>query len=188
MSKSKKRVRRTGDRRSKRPRFGGLIGVKNGPTVVVSGGFESFGFEASETKDVTVDDYGRIRRAHRDGMSIREMARRFHRSRSKIRQILRGESEPKPYAKRSRQSAPKLGPFKTRVLEILKEDESAPPKHVTRRCAREACLLGTVQLEFQRSVYSERIRRLSRWLFERLQSEDGPEGRYQGLTIQSVAS
>ena len=42
MSKSKKRVRRCGDRRSKRTCFGGLIGVENGPTVVVSGGFESF--------------------------------------------------------------------------------------------------------------------------------------------------
>ena len=99
-----------------------------------------------------MDDYGRIRRAHRDGMSIREMARRFHNSRSKIRQILRGESEPKPYSKRSRQRAPKLGPFKARILEILKEDESAPPKqcHTAMR------------------------------IFERLQSEDGPEGRYQG--------
>ena len=30
---------------------------------------------------LTVDDYGRIRRAHRDGMSIREIARQFHHSR-----------------------------------------------------------------------------------------------------------
>ena len=101
---------------------------------------------------LTVDDYGRIRRAHRDGMSIREMARRFHYSRSKIRQMLRGESEPKPYSKRSRQSAPKLGPFKTRVLEILKEDESAPPKQ----------------------------RHTAMRIFERLRDEDSDEGRYQG--------
>lgn len=101
---------------------------------------------------LTVDDYGRIRRAHRDGMSIREMARRFHHSRSKIRQILRGESEPKPYAKRSRQRAPKLGPFKTRILEILKEDESAPPKQ----------------------------RHTAMRIFERLRDEDCDEGRYQG--------
>lgn len=99
-----------------------------------------------------MDDYGRIRRAHRDGMSIREMARRFHHSRSKIRQILRGESEPKPNSKRARQSAPKLGPFKARILEILKEDESAPRKQ----------------------------RHTAMRIFERLKSEDGPEGRYQG--------
>jgi predicted transcriptional regulator len=45
-----------------------------------------------------VDDYGRIRRAHRDEMSIREIAKQFHHSRQKVRQILRGESEPRPYA------------------------------------------------------------------------------------------
>jgi len=78
---------------------------------------------------LTVDDYGRIRRAHRDGMSIREMARRFHHSRHKIRHILRGdEAEPGKYARRERQTAPKLGPFYERILEILKQDEDAPPK------------------------------------------------------------
>ena len=41
-----------------------------------------------------MDDYGRIRRAHRDGMSIREIAKQFHHSRQKVRQILRGETEP----------------------------------------------------------------------------------------------
>jgi len=105
---------------------------------------------------LTVDDYGRIRRAHRDGMGIREIARRFHHSRQKVRQILRGESEPQPYAKRSSQRAPKLGPFKTRILEILKQDESSPPKQ----------------------------RHTAMRIFERLRDEDsddaGDEGRYQG--------
>ena len=72
---------------------------------------------------LTVDDYGRIRRAHRDGMSIREMARRFHHSRHKIRRILRNdESEPGIYPERVRQVAPKLAPFHDRILEILKQD------------------------------------------------------------------
>lgn len=66
---------------------------------------------------LTMDDYGRIRRADCDGMSIHEMARRFYHSRSKTRQILRGESEPKPYSKWSRQSAPK--PSRRRSHEIL---------------------------------------------------------------------
>ena len=105
---------------------------------------------------LTVDDYGRIRRAHRDGMGIREIARRFHHSRQKVGQILRGESEPRPYAKRSGQSAPKLGPFKTRILEILKQDESSPPKQ----------------------------RHTAMRIFERLRDEDiedaGDGGRYQG--------
>ncbi len=105
-----------------------------------------------------MDDYGRIRRAHRDGMSIREIARRFHHSRPKVRQILRGESEPQPYAKRSSQRAPKLGPFKARILEILKLDETSPPKQ----------------------------RHTAMRIFERLRDEDsddggqGEGGRYQG--------
>ncbi len=61
---------------------------------------------------LTVDDYGRIRRAYRDGMSIREIARRFHHSRQKVREVLRGEAEPRPYRQRERQSAPKLGVFR----------------------------------------------------------------------------
>ena len=78
---------------------------------------------------LTVDDYGRIRRAHRDGMSIRGIARRFHHSRHKIRRILRGdEAEPGIYPERVRQVAPKLAPFHDRILEILKQDEDAPPK------------------------------------------------------------
>lgn len=43
-----------------------------------------------------VEEYGRIRRAHRDGMSIREIARTFGHSRRKIREAL-VESEPRRY-------------------------------------------------------------------------------------------
>jgi transposase len=77
---------------------------------------------------LTVDDYGRIRRAHRDGMGIREIARQFHHSRQKVREVLRGEGQPRSYRQRRRQSAPKLGPFHDLILQILAEDESAPPK------------------------------------------------------------
>ena len=77
---------------------------------------------------LTVDDYGRIRRAHRDGMGIREIARQFHHSRRKIREVLHGAGQPRSYRKRQRQSAPKLGPFYDLILQILSEDESAPPK------------------------------------------------------------
>jgi hypothetical protein len=49
---------------------------------------------------VKVDEYARIRRAYRvDKLSIRELARRFHHSRRKIREIL-GQAEPKPYQRR----------------------------------------------------------------------------------------
>jgi len=46
---------------------------------------------------LTVDDYGVIRRAFRDGMSVRAIARAFHHSRRKIRQVL-AEPQPRPRA------------------------------------------------------------------------------------------
>ncbi len=58
---------------------------------------------------LTADEYGRIRRAHRDGMSIREIARTFRHCRAKIRQVL-SEPEPRPYV-RGWQHCPKLGRF-----------------------------------------------------------------------------
>ena len=75
---------------------------------------------------LTVDEYGRIRRAHRDGMSIREIARTFRHSRAKIRQVL-AEPEPRPYV-RARLHCPKLGRFHGVIDQILVDDEAAPPK------------------------------------------------------------
>lgn len=76
---------------------------------------------------LTVDDYGRIRRAHRDGMSIRAIARTFHHSRRKIREVL-AQPEPRPYARTKDPPAPKLGPFHAVIDEILAADEKAPRK------------------------------------------------------------
>jgi len=45
---------------------------------------------------LTVDKHIRIRVAHRDGMSIRQIARRYRHSRRKVRQVLE-EAEPHPY-------------------------------------------------------------------------------------------
>ena len=44
---------------------------------------------------LTVDDYGKIRIAHRDGMSIRAIARTFGHSRRKVREVL-ANAQPKP--------------------------------------------------------------------------------------------
>ena len=77
---------------------------------------------------LTVEEYGRIRRAHRDGMSIREIAREFHHSQYKVREVLRGGGEPQKYSRRETQSFPKLALVVDRIQEILKVDESAPPK------------------------------------------------------------
>jgi transposase len=76
---------------------------------------------------LTVDDYGAIRRAHRDGMPIREIARTFHHSRSKIRRVL-GQPAPIPYTRTTPRPAPVLGPFHHAIDQILADDEHAPPK------------------------------------------------------------
>ena len=76
---------------------------------------------------LTVEDYGRIRRAHRDGISIRAIARTFHHSRRKIRQVLM-EPQPRPYTRTKDAPAPVLGPFKALIEGILADDERAPPK------------------------------------------------------------
>jgi transposase len=76
---------------------------------------------------LTVDDYGAIRRARRDGMSIRKIARTFHHTRRKIRQVLE-ESEPNPYTRTNERPAPVLGPFWAVIDQILADDENAPPK------------------------------------------------------------
>src|SRR3972149_6042845 len=76
---------------------------------------------------LTVDDYARIRRAYRDGMSICEIARRFHHSRRKVREVLRGDGEPKGYS-RKRRHYRRLGEYLGVIEEILSEDEEAPPK------------------------------------------------------------
>lgn len=76
---------------------------------------------------LTVDDYAKIRLAYRDGMSIREIARAFHHSRRKVREIL-AQPQPKTYTRRKPPPAPRLGSFHAIIDSILAADESAPPK------------------------------------------------------------
>jgi transposase len=75
---------------------------------------------------VTVDEYIRVRLAHRDGMGINELARTFHHSKRKIQQIL-ASAEPPPYPKRA--SPPSiLDPYKPLIDALLAADEAAPAK------------------------------------------------------------
>jgi transposase len=76
---------------------------------------------------LTVDDYATIRLAHRDGMSIREIARTFEHSRRKVREIL-AKPQPQPYTRTKPPPAPILGSFHAVIDAILAADESAPPK------------------------------------------------------------
>ena len=89
---------------------------------------------------LTVDDFGRIRRAHRDGMSIREMARTFGHSRRSVRKAL-SRAEPEPYTIAKLRSAPKLGPFHAVIDQILVDDEQAPRKqrHTAMQIYRRLC-------------------------------------------------
>src|SRR5437764_14906265 len=76
---------------------------------------------------LSVDDYARIRLAHRDGMSIRQIANTFHHSRRKVREVL-AQPQPTPYTRTKPPSAPVLGSFHQAIDAILAADEDAPPK------------------------------------------------------------
>jgi transposase len=79
-----------------------------------------------EVKDVlTVDDYGVIRRARRDGKSIRRIALDFDHSRNTIRYVLK---HPEPGSQTRNRNAPVLGPFQAVIDQVLADDEDAPPK------------------------------------------------------------
>lgn len=76
---------------------------------------------------LTVDDYGAIRRAHRDGMPIKQIVSVFGHSRNTIRKILR-QSEPNPIPQTRDRTAPVLGPLHAVIDQILTDDRQAPPK------------------------------------------------------------
>ncbi len=75
---------------------------------------------------LTVDDYGAIRRARRDGMSIRQISRQFGHTRKTVRHVL-NHAEPQAAVIRDRK-APLLGPIEPVIDRILADDEDAPPK------------------------------------------------------------
>ena len=75
---------------------------------------------------LTVDDYGAIRRARRDGMSIRQISREFGHTRKTVRHVL-DHAEPQPNPTRDRK-APVLGPVEAVIDRILADDEDAPAK------------------------------------------------------------
>jgi transposase len=75
---------------------------------------------------VKVDQYARVRRARRDGLGIRALAKLFHHSRRKIREIL-AMPEPKSY-QRLNPPPSILDPFKPCIDAVLAADEEAPRK------------------------------------------------------------
>ena len=71
-----------------------------------------------------MDDYANYRTAHRDGLTIRQIARTFHVSRRKARDALTSP-EPRPYTRTKPPPAPVLGPFQAVIDQVLRDDEEA---------------------------------------------------------------
>lgn len=74
-----------------------------------------------------VDDYLQIRLLHRDGLSIRQIARQLGHGRETIRKTL-AEPVPRGYTRTRPVNCPKLGPFLAVIEQILEDDQSAPRK------------------------------------------------------------
>lgn len=75
----------------------------------------------------TVDDFAHIRRLHRDGLGIRQIARQLGVGRDTVRKALENP-EPIPYTLSAPRTAPTFGPFRAVVDAILDADEHAPRK------------------------------------------------------------
>ena len=75
----------------------------------------------------TVDDFAHIRRLHRDGLSMRQIARQLGVGRDTVRKALE-HPEPTPYTLSAPRTAPTFGPFRAIVDAILDADAHAPRK------------------------------------------------------------
>ena len=74
-----------------------------------------------------MDHYLQIRLLHRDGLSIRQIARKLGHSRQTVKKAL-VQATPLPYTRTSPAVCPKLGEFIGLIEQILIEDQSAPRK------------------------------------------------------------
>jgi transposase len=77
---------------------------------------------------IKVEDKEHIRRAHYvEEKGLRQIARELGHSRKTIRKAL-ASAEPEKYQLKEPRPAPVLGPYKTRIGELLAENETLPPK------------------------------------------------------------
>lgn len=74
-----------------------------------------------------VDDYLQIRLLHRDGLSIRAIARQLGHGRETVKKAL-ADGVPRGYTRRAPPASPKLGSFFAVIDQILQDDRTAPPK------------------------------------------------------------
>lgn len=76
----------------------------------------------------TVEDYERIRKAHYvEGLSIREICRRFHHGRNLVKKALK-QAEPLGYALNQPRAAPVLSGYKAKIDALLLASEQQPRK------------------------------------------------------------
>lgn len=76
---------------------------------------------------LTVEQYGKIRTAKRDGMSVRAICRSYHHSHHTVGKAL-NNPQPRPYTRTKPTVAPVLGPFMHIIDQILLDDRSEPTK------------------------------------------------------------
>jgi transposase len=76
---------------------------------------------------LTVDDYAQIRQARREGLSIRAIAARFGHSTKTVLKAL-ANPEPKSYTLAMPRPAPVFDAIRPIVDDILRHDQTAPPK------------------------------------------------------------
>lgn len=107
-----------------------------------------------------VDDIARIRLLHRDGMSIREISRRYHHCRKRVKKALL-EPEPKPYTRIQEPHCPVLGPFKAIILGILADEEKQKVPRKQRHTARK--IFERLQKEHAYPGSYEQVRRFVRY-------------------------
>ena len=74
-----------------------------------------------------MDHYLQIRLLHRDGLSLRRIAKKLGHSRDTVKKAL-VQATPLPYTRTSPATCPKLGEFIGLIEQILTEDQSAPRK------------------------------------------------------------
>lgn len=76
---------------------------------------------------LNVDDYLQIRLLHRDGVSVRQIARRLGHGRDTVKKAL-VEPTPRGYTRTRPATCPKLGAHTARIDQILADDRAAPKK------------------------------------------------------------
>src|SRR5882672_8245021 len=76
---------------------------------------------------LTVDHFGQIREARRDGLTIRAIARRFGHSTKTVLKAL-ANPQPQPYTLTKPRPARVVDAVRSIVDDILVQDQTAPPK------------------------------------------------------------